>query len=1198
MKKIGLLLLTAALVLACSAALALAGGASQANAVQISVNTAYRDSLSYEDDVNYYKFTLPSSGYISVTFQHDYVYASGDIWDVRIMDEYRREYLGESYAGSGTDEPESGRCGLLAGTYYLQVKKDDAWSATNYTFKVNYTASAVWETELNNTIQAVNHISTGTWFYGSLAKDGDEDYFGFSIPSDGYVTVSFNHDDVDSSAELWELGIVDDAGNEYTNLRYKGSVTDVITSGRCGIRAGQYCIKIKQAGDWSNADYSFRVNYTASDEWENELNDTATSAAAIETGKYYSGNLRKYDDADYFRFSIPSDGYVSFSFRHDTVNSAYNCWSAGITDYAGNEYFTGAYAGNVSDEITSDQIRLNKGTYYIKVGPSNNWTKADYQVKAEFSTEPEVRIIASGTCGDRLTWTLDSTGLLTISGTGAMTTAPWSDQTVSAATSTILIGKGVTSLYAGEAIAEMDSCPATVKNFVVESGNTVYASRDGVLFNNDYTILIHYPPAREEAYTVPAGVKRIGNAAFIKGRLAGVTIPKGVSSIGSFAFAQCGSLKEITIPEGVNGIALDTFEYCGNLTSVRIPEGVTYIDRCAFLECGNLKEVFLPDSLDTISESAFAYCRTLSDITIPSGTETIGSYAFYQTPLLTKIVIPAGVTTVGDNAFELEGKLKEDLVVYCFKGTEGEKYADDYKHGKVLLDDTVVPPAILSQPQDVSYTYGETAVHSLTVAAETDEYHTLSWQWYSNTAPAATGGTAISGATEPTYIIPSRLAAGTYYYYCTVTSAVKNTGMTASADSRVATVTVLEADPRTPDEKISAFVSRCYRLILNREPDAGGLQGWCATLKNKTAAAANIIDNFVRSAEYINRNLGNAESVDILYQTMLNRNADIAGKAGWVDALNKGYSLQNIIDGFCGSDEFTALCAQYGIEPGKIGAAEPASPDTPRGKIEAFVRRCYELILSRKADQDGLKGWSDALESRTATAAQIIDGFVRSPEYVYRNLGSAESVEILYRTMLDRQADAGGKAGWVAALGQGYTLQHIINGFCGSAEFTGICNRFGIVPGTVGVGGEMVVREGITPEGDEEAAPVVYVNYTSEYTNEEKVRAFVEHCYESVFGREGDAEGIEGYVKLILDGKKTPKRVAYEFIFSDEFQSKLPGNEAFIRILYRLYLNREPGAEEAAGWTAMLENGASLEDIVNGFAGGDEFRAIVNGMKE
>ena len=171
-------------------------------------------------------------------------------------------------------------------------------------------------------------------------------------------------------------------------------------------------------------------------------------------------------------------------------------------------------------------------------------------------------------------------------------------------------------------------------------------------------------------------------------------------------------------------------------------------------------------------------------------------------------------------------------------------------------------------------------------------------------------------------------------------------------------------------------------------------------------------------------------------------------------------------------------------------------PETDDG-VTFFVKRCYKQILDRDADEGGLQGWSDALESGAGQACQIIDGFVRSEEYVNRNLDNGASVDILYMTMLNRDADPEGRAGWVDALGQGYTLQHIINGFCGSAEF----------------------------------------------------------------------------------------------------QEKLPGNEEFIRILYLLYFDREPGTVELSGWVQMLEGGATLDEIVNGFASSAEFKAIVNNMK-
>ena len=41
----------------------------------------------------------------------------------------------------------------------------------------------------------------------------------------------------------------------------------------------------------------------------------------------------------------------------------------------------------------------------------------------------------------------------------------------------------------------------------------------------------------------------------------------------------------------------------------------------------------------------------------------------------------------------------------------------------------------------------------------------------------------------------------------------------------------------------------------------------------------------------------------------------------------------------------------------------------------------------------------------------------------------------------------------------------------------------------------------------------------SEYTNTEKVRAFVEHSYETILGRKGDPEGINNNAGVILSGK-------------------------------------------------------------------------------
>ena len=402
-------------------------------------------------------------------------------------------------------------------------------------------------------------------------------------------------------------------------------------------------------------------------------------------------------------------------------------------------------------------------------------------------------------------------------------------------------------------------------------------------------------------------------------------------------------------------------------------------------------------------------------------------------------------------------------------------------------------------------------------------------------------------------------------------------------------------------EKVNSFVTRCYNLILNRAPDEGGLTSWCLTLSSKQATAAQIIDGFVKSSEFTNRNLPDSDKVDILYKTMLNREADAGGKAGWVDALSKGYTLQNIINGFCGSAEFTALCKDYGIEPGTVEASVPVDTNTPRGKIEAFVKRCYQLILNRQADDGGLKGWSDALEGKTASAAQIIDGFVRSPEYINRKLSAEDSVEILYKTMLNREADAGGKAGWVDALGKGYTLQNIINGFCGSAEFAAICAEYGIDAGSVNVAMAAAINAALTAKSlpDERIGNAVSADEAGQTTvigyEPEEAEAFVKHAYREALGREADEAGLASWTEQILTGAVSPKAFLRTLLNSEEMKSRNLSDEEFVTVLYRLYLKRVPD-EAAAEWIGYLAGGVSREELAKGFESSVEFRVVLNGF--
>ena len=66
--------------------------------------------------------------------------------------------------------------------------------------------------------------------------------------------------------------------------------------------------------------------------------------------------------------------------------------------------------------------------------------------------------------------------------------------------------------------------------------------------------------------------------------------------------------------------------------------------------------------------------------------------------------------------------------------------------------------------------------------------------------------------------------------------------------------------------------------------------------------------------ELLKKNLTSREFVTLCYRTYLDRNPDQAGLDAWVKLMNEGSSMEEILDGFIGSQEFTNMCARYGID--------------------------------------------------------------------------------------------------------------------------------------------------------------------------------------------------------------------------------------------------------------------------------------------
>ena len=315
-------------------------------------------------------------------------------------------------------------------------------------------------------------------------------------------------------------------------------------------------------------------------------------------------------------------------------------------------------------------------------------------------------IVDSGTCGAEVTWTLDSEGVLTISGSGDMHdySAPWygSRSRVKSA----VIADGVTSIgssafdgckslasvtipdsvtrigewafYDCESLTSVTipdsvtrigdgafaSCTSLTGIWVAEGSSHYSSDASGVLFNKGMHTLVQCPGAFA-AYTIPDSVTSIGGSAF-RGcaSLTSVTIPDSVTCIGDWAFSRCESLTSVTIPDSVTSIGDCAFVSCTSLTGIWVAEGNSHYssdasgvlfnkDMTTLVQCpGAFAAYTIPDSVTRIGEYAFAYCTSLTSVTIPGSVTRIGVGAFAYCKSLTSVTIPNSVTSIRKGAFQ------------------------------------------------------------------------------------------------------------------------------------------------------------------------------------------------------------------------------------------------------------------------------------------------------------------------------------------------------------------------------------------------------------------------------------------------------------------------------------------------------------------------------------------------------------------
>ncbi|HEV8061022.1 MAG TPA: DUF4214 domain-containing protein, partial [Gemmataceae bacterium] len=204
------------------------------------------------------------------------------------------------------------------------------------------------------------------------------------------------------------------------------------------------------------------------------------------------------------------------------------------------------------------------------------------------------------------------------------------------------------------------------------------------------------------------------------------------------------------------------------------------------------------------------------------------------------------------------------------------------------------------------------------------------------------------------------------------------------------------------------YVEAVFRVVLNRNADAGGLSFWTKQLNSGADTRLQVVQGIRNSLEHF------GQEVDAFYQTLLSRPSDAGGRAFWVAQLENGLREEQIAFAFLNSPEYLSKGDKF------------------------FVDSMYQSLLGRPFDASGQAFWlgqlgDDAAGNPTGnplqTHAQVVTDFLLSTESLQR------LVEGYYEVFLQRQADASGLNSWVSELQQGLPFLTLGEEIIASDEF-------------------------------------------------------------------------------------------------------------------------------------------------------------------
>lgn len=348
-----------------------------ARATAVELNTGYAGMLSSAKDVDYYSFTLDATSAVNVTFGLPGNGSKSTTHTLNVINVADGSVLSTVGVPGNAQLSETGNLYLSSGTYLVRVAKGTAYTNDEYNLTVNVDQNGNMESEPNNTPETASPIPVNEDIRASIGREGDVDYFAFTLDGDAVIQPKFTFTPTDSSSKTYVLTIMDASRREMLKVNIGGKESTKVMA-PVALTAGTYTVKIENPR-FVRQDYTLCLVSMAVDHSEKEPNDSAALATDLIVGQPRIGVLSTEADIDYYKVTFAEQTMVTLKFTFAQIAKANTAFALSI-EQNGKTQWTANITGDSGG--IEQQLRFPAGEYYFKVKPSA-WLSTVYTISLD-----------------------------------------------------------------------------------------------------------------------------------------------------------------------------------------------------------------------------------------------------------------------------------------------------------------------------------------------------------------------------------------------------------------------------------------------------------------------------------------------------------------------------------------------------------------------------------------------------------------------------------------------------------------------------------------------------------------------------------------------------------------------------------------------------------------------------------------------